>query len=200
LARSNLSLTIANMMLRRGGYEPVGITYPSRHRSLGELAEYVHGRLPEFGDRRIHFLTHSMGGLVTRRLLREHRPENLGRVVMLAPPNKGSQLASRLRDSEVFRWVMGPAAQQLGAGTQQVEELVGPVDFELGVITGDRPLALFKRLLHAPHDGRVSVDEARIEGMADFLVVPRGHAFIMNDPVVIRQAMHFFENGRFERR
>lgn len=200
LARSNLSLLFANLLLRRAGYEPVSIDYPSRSRSLEELAEHVRDRLPAGDDRRIHFLTHSMGGLVVRCLLRERRPVNLGRVVMLAPPNQGSQLAGRLRDRGLFRWVMGPAAQQLGAGQAEVGQILGPVDFDLGVITGDRPLKAFARLIRPPHDGRVRVEEAQIEGMTDFLVVPRGHAFIMNDPVVIRQAVHFFETGKFERR
>lgn len=197
LARSNLSLVVANLRLRRAGYEPIGIYYPSRSHSLEELASHVRAKLPDNGDRRIHFLTHSMGGLVARGLLREHRPPNLGRVVMLAPPNQGSQLAAKLRDLELFRRIMGPAAQQLGAGREQVAELFGAIDFELGVITGDRPLRAFSRLIRPPHDGRVSVEEAKIEGMTDFLVVPRGHAFIMNDAEVIRQAIRFFESGRF---
>ena len=154
-------------------------------------------RLPGAGGR-IHFLTHSMGGLVARYLLRVDRPEHLGRVVMLAPPNQGSQVAAKLRGLELFRKVMGPAAQQLGSGTERIADLLGPVDFELGVITGDRPLGQpTARMIEGPNDGKVAVDEARVEGMRDFLVVHRGHTFIMNDPEVIGQAAHFFETGRF---
>ncbi len=204
LGRTNLSLLLPNLLLRRAGYRPVGIFYPSRSASIEELARSVRRRLPEGGGGRIHFLTHSMGGLVARYLLRTERPRNLGRVVMLAPPNQGSRLAGKLRELELFRRVMGPAAQQLGAGRERVADLLGPVDFELGVITGDRPRVKLLEWLApgesaGPSDGKVAVDEARIDGMADFLVVHRGHTFIMNDPEVIRQAAHFFEHGRFDR-
>lgn len=200
LGRTNLSLLLAHLSLRRAGYEPVGIFYPSRSGSIEELAAYVRGRLPRRDDRRIHFLTHSMGGLVARYLLNADRPANLGRVVMLAPPNQGSQLAAKLKDLELFRRVMGPAIDQLGAGSDRLAELLGPVDFDLGVVAGDRPRTnLLGRMIAGPSDGKVAVDEAKVEGMTDFLVVHRGHTFIMNDREVIRQALHFFEHGRFER-
>lgn len=200
LGRTSLSLLMARVLLRRAGLEPVGIYYPSRSRSIEELAQYVRKRLPERAGGKVHFLTHSMGGLVVRYLLRFDRPDNLGRVVMLAPPNQGSQLAVKLRQLGIFEKVLGPAARQLGAGPEHLRELLGPIDFELGVITGDRPRGtLLARLIRGPSDGKVAVDEARVEGMADFLVVHRGHTFIMNDPRVIRQAAHFFEHGRFDR-
>ncbi len=199
LGRTSLSLYIAGRELRRAGYDPVGIYYPSRSGSIEELARHVRRRLPERPGATIHFLTHSMGGMVARYLIRHQRPGDLGRVVMLAPPNQGSQLARRLRSVELFQRVMGPAALQLGAGQQKIMDLLGPVDFELGVITGDRPrIGLLARLIRGPSDGKVAVDEARIEGMSDFLVVHRGHTFVMNDPEVIRQAIRFFETGRFE--
>ena len=200
LGRTHLSLLLPNLQLRWYGYSPVGIDYPSRSGSIEELARHVRGRLPANAHGRIHFLTHSMGGLVARYLLNVDRPENLGRVVMLAPPNQGSQLAGKLRDLELFKQVMGPAAQQLGEDSERLAELLGPVDFDLGVIAGDRPRAtLLGRLIRGPSDGKVAVDEARVEGMKDFLVVHRGHTFIMNDPEVIRQAARFFETGRFAR-
>lgn len=200
LGRTHLSLLLTGHRLRRAGYEPVSIYYRSRSGSIESLASYVRKRLPESEGRKIHILTHSMGGMVARYLLRYERPGNLGRVVMLAPPNQGSQLARRLRSMELFQRVMGPAALQLGAGRQKVMDLLGPVDFDLGVITGDRPRgSLLGRLIHGPSDGKVAVDEARVEGMSDFLVVHRGHTFIMNDPEIVRQAVFFFENGRFEK-
>ncbi len=198
LGRTHLSLLVANLLLRREGYQPVGIFYPSRSGSIENLAGYVRKRLPAT-EGRIHFLTHSMGGLVARYLLRADRPKRLGRVVMLAPPNQGSQVAAKLRDLGFFRAVMGPAAQQLGSGRESLADLLGPVDFDLGVITGDKPVAQpTAGMIDGPSDGKVAVDEARVDGMADFLVVHRGHTFIMNDPEVIRQAVYFFATGRFD--
>lgn len=199
LGRTSLSLLIAHALLRKAGYRCVSIHYPSRSRTIEELARYVRARLPDGTEGKVHFLTHSMGGLIARYLLRFDRPASLGRVVMLAPPNQGSQLAGRLRRSGIFEKVLGPAAKQLGSGSELLAELLGPIDFELGVITGDRPRGTpLARLIRGPSDGKVAIDEARIDGMADFLVVHRGHTFIMNDPKVIRQAAHFFETGSFE--
>jgi pimeloyl-ACP methyl ester carboxylesterase len=197
LWRTPLSWTFPRRRLRSAGYRAVGIHYPSFARPIEDLARIVADRLPTDRTGRIHFLTHSLGGLVVRALLQTDRPPNLGRVVMLSPPNRGSQLARRLARSRVFSAAAGPAGQQLASSPEVMGELLGPIDFDLGVIIGDKALPLTSRHISGINDGKVAVDEARIDGMRDFLVVHRGHAFIMNDPAVLKQAMHFFEHGSF---
>jgi pimeloyl-ACP methyl ester carboxylesterase len=197
LWRTPLSWLFPRQRLRSAGYRAVGIHYPSYARPIEELADFVARRLPTGGPGRIHFLTHSLGGLVVRYLLRTERPANLGRVVMLSPPNQGSQLARKLTRSRVFSAAAGPAGQQLASSPEAMSALAGPIDFDLGVIIGDKALPLTSRHIRGTNDGKVALDEARIEGMKDFLVVHRGHAFIMNDPSVLRQAVHFFEHGSF---
>ena len=118
---------------------------------------------------------------------------------MLAPPNQGSQLANRLGDSQLFRAATGPAGQQLRAGPDSVAARLGPVDYMVGVIAGNKVINPLSRLLAGESDGKVTLEEARLEGMADFLTVPRGHTFIMNDPRVIDQTIHFFRKGKFAR-
>jgi hypothetical protein len=102
-------------------------------------------------------------------------------------------------DGRLYRLATGPAGEQLGLGADQLSCLLGPVDFELGVITGSRGLNPLRFVIQGPSNGRLAVEEAMVEGMTDLLVVRRGHTFIMNDPRVIDQAIHFFRHGRFAR-
>ena len=96
LWRTPMSWVFPQRRLRAAGYQAVSINYPSYARPIEDLAHFVARRLPANPTGRIHFLTHSLGGLVVRYLLRTERPANLGRVVMLSPPYQGSQLARRL--------------------------------------------------------------------------------------------------------
>ena len=199
LGRTPWSFLLTRRRLAAAGFRAVGIRYPSRRRPIEDLARVVAARLPAVSDGRLHFLTHSLGGIIVRQLLGQARPENLGRVVMLCPPNQGSRLAERLRPNPLFRFATGPAGQQLGAANEGPIADLGPVDFETGIITGVRRANPLRRLIRGESDGKVAVDEAKVDGMADFLVVPCGHTFIMNDPTVMDQAIHFFRHGRFAR-
>jgi pimeloyl-ACP methyl ester carboxylesterase len=197
LWRTHLSFLVPYLRLPREGFKPVGIRYPARTRPLDELAQHVAARLPRPAAGRLHFLTHSLGGLVVRRLLRDHRPPNLGRVVMLSPPNQGSQLARRLQHSRFFRVAAGPVGLHLASDAEALNVLLGPVDYELGVIVGSVTRGLGRSMIEGPSDGRVSVEEARVDGMLDFLVVRCGHMLIMNNAAVLDQAVHFFRHGMF---
>ena len=203
LGRTRLSMLIPQQRLKSAGFDVINIQYSSRSKPIEQLAEAVHSELCrriEDPQRRVHFLTHSLGGLVVRALLARHEFDvNLGNVVMLAPPNQGSQLANRFGDSPLFRATTGPAGQQLRAGPGGVISKLGPVDYIVGVISGNKAISPLSRLLSGDSDGKVTLEETRLEGMADFLTVPRGHTFIMNDPRVIDQAIHFFRNGKFAR-
>jgi pimeloyl-ACP methyl ester carboxylesterase len=196
LGRSPLTFRFAEQRLRRAGFATTNIGYPSRRAPIEALADGVAQRLPVGADP-LHFLTHSMGGIVLRCLVQRRRPEHLGRVVMLGPPNGGSQLATRLQPRWYYRLLMGPAGQQLGIDPASVPRLLGPVDFPLGVIAGNRSLDPFRFLVAGVSDGKVALEETRVEGMSDWCCLPRGHGFLMFDARVIDQAVHFFRHGRF---
>jgi hypothetical protein len=201
LGRTALSMVVPQLLLRSAGFTPVNIQYPSRREPIPALARRVAAdlerRIPD-RERPVHFLTHSMGGIVLRTLLAQGRPGfRLGSVVMLAPPNKGSHLAQKLASNLLFRAATGPAGQQLGTGPDSVPTRLGPADYQVGIIAGDSATAPWALLSEGPSDGTVRIDETALEGMADFLVVPRGHTFIMNDPAVVEQAIHFFRHGKF---
>lgn len=203
LGRTRWSFWRMEQALRREGYHVVNLTYPSRKQSVEDLARdhlapLIAAQAPAT---RLHFVTHSMGGILLRCHLRDHRIPNLGRVVMLAPPNAGSALADALKPTWLYRTVNGPAGQQLG--TDGLPRALGPWPGgpgTLGVIAGDVSLnPLFSATLTGPNDGKVTVASARLGGMADFLVVPHSHTWLGWRRPVIEQVRVFLRDGQFAR-
>lgn len=203
LKRTRASMWPAALMARRRGYAVLNWGYPSSRRGiLGHAAALRRdlGALPPLGDGRIHFLTHSLGGIVVRALLAFGPPPNVGRVVMLGPPNAGNEIAEHLRHTRLFRRVMGPSGLELGTGAESVPRRLQDATFELGVIAGMRRRpALFGRWIGTPNDGLVSVSATRLVGMRDHLIVSGGHAFLPWNPRALSQAFTFLSTGRFAR-
>ncbi|HMB89334.1 MAG TPA: alpha/beta fold hydrolase [Rhodothermales bacterium] len=204
LARSARSMEKLAARLGREGYGVVNIDYPSTRHSIADLTEnMLVDKLPALAAKAtsIHFVTHSMGGILVRQYLAHHRLPKLGRVVMLSPPNRGSEVVDRLRDSVFFRWLNGPAGQELGTDPMSVPCQLRPVDFDLGVITGNRVIEPWLAwMIPGESDGKVAVESARIEGMRDFLVVPYSHTFIMQRKAVMEQVVCFLRTGKFNAR
>jgi triacylglycerol lipase len=203
LWRSELSMLPVARDLDQAGYTVANITYPSIRYSIPDLAEQaVSEGLQECREAlasRIHFVTHSLGGILVRQYLAQKTIPELGRVVMLSPPNQGSQLADYVHSIRFLRWLEPEAVVQLGTGVSSVPLQLGPVDFELGVIAGRKDGWLgWPGAPDEPGDGTVAVDEARVEGMVDFLELPASHTFIMWNREVQAQVIFFLQNGRFE--
>lgn len=188
--------------LSNQGYSVLNIDYPSRKHQIPELAKMVRKEVVSKTAKteKVHFVTHSMGGIVLRYIQKHDPLPNLGRAVMLSPPNHGSELVDLLGSLWIFEFINGPAGKQLGTGESDICRSLGRVDFELGVITGNKSINWINSfIIPGEDDGKVSIESAKVEGMADFLVVHRSHPFIMDNKEVINQCLHFIKNGYFKK-
>jgi triacylglycerol lipase len=202
LGRTRHSLwPVAREAMRRR-YRVHNLGYPSRREPIERLAELVGQRVREIADSGgpVDVVTHSMGGIVLRAAVASEAlpADRVRRVVMLAPPNHGSELADRLRDYRVYRLALGPAGQQIGTNDESVPRRLPAPPFELGIIAGRRSgNPLFARVLGAEGDGKVTVASAQLEGMRELVVVDRAHTFIMWAPDVLAHIFTFLQTGRF---
>ncbi|KQP82774.1 alpha/beta hydrolase [Methylobacterium sp. Leaf117] len=202
LARRAASMTRLEGTFRAAGFATLNLDYPSRTAGLGDLVTVIGPPAAAFAARvrTLHVVTHSMGGLLARAWLRTQRPANLGRVVMLGPPNGGSEVADRLHGFRAYRRFFGPAGAQLTTRPDdRLRDLLGAIDYPLGVIAGDRTLYPVESwlMLRAANDGRVTVQRTRVAGMADHITLHASHGLMMRNPAVIAETLRFLRTGGF---
>lgn len=204
LCRTERSMGRMAAALEAEGYAVVNVDYPSREMTIEGMAASTIALALE--DQRlanvekIHVVTHSLGGILLRQYLRTNRIDRLGRVVMLGPPNGGSEVVDALGDSQLFSWINGPAGRQLGTGSDSVPNRLGAVDFDLGVIAGDRSInGINSWMIEGPDDGKVSVERTKVAGMRDHVVLHVVHPYLASNRNAIRETIHYLRNGRFRR-
>ena len=202
LSRTSKSFQKMENHLKQIGFDVLNIDYPSRKYDIQTLtSKFIRPAIQNHctdKEKKIHFVTHSMGGIIVRYYLKTYPMENIGRVVMLSPPNQGSKVVDFLKDQTTIRKIMGPAFDQLSTDPNGFVNTLGDVDGEVGIITGTRSINWINSIIiPGEDDGKVSVDRARLKNMKDFLVVKRTHPLIMNADEVLDAVVYFIENGNF---
>lgn len=200
LGRTDRSMRPLADRLVAAGFEVCNLRYPSTSLTPDKLVAKLDAEISACGAHasRLDFVGHSLGGILVRAYLAEKQPANLGRVVMLAPPNGGSEYVDLLGRSHLFRWILGPTAIELGTGPMSLPHRLPRPTFELGVIAGTRSLNPFSAwVLPGDHDGTVTVASTKLDGMKDFLAVASNHTFIMRSDAVGTAVINFLRYGFF---
>ena len=213
LGRTSKSMDKIQEALVQAGFHTVNFDYPSRKSSVEQLATNhipdAIARCQELHPDRIHFVTHSLGGIVARMAIQQQRPDNFGRIVMLSPPNRGSEAADVLQNRWLYSWINGPAGQELSTSPDSIPNQLGPADYPAGIIMGEDQTffdawvaSLYsgadgEAVFSGPNDGKISIERAKLKGMTDFIVVPENHTHIMKSEYVHYQTVEFLNHGRF---
>ena len=201
LARTSSSMGGMENFLKDHNFSVTNLDYPSRKFTIPELAEPIRRRISEDSKaqnaQKVHFVTHSMGGILLRQIQKTEPLPNLGRTVMLGPPNKGSEIVDKIGNMKIFKMLNGPASLQLGTGKESTPNKLGPVDFELCVIAGTRSNnPILSQMIPGTDEGKVSILRAQVEGMKEFIQVKSPHPFLMNNRTVRKVTLHFLQTGK----
>lgn len=202
LARTANSMNALEHRLSQKDFLVINVDYPSRKHDIDKLASLAIkpalAKCPK--NHSINFVTHSLGGILVRQYLSKNTLDQLNRVVMLGPPNKGSEVVDKLKEIPGFHFLNGNAGLQLGTGKASVPNSLGEANYELGIIAGTKSVNwILSTLIPNTDDGKVSVESTKLDGMSDHIEMPVTHTFMMNNKKVITQVINFLESGNFNR-
>ncbi|MCC2646219.1 MAG: alpha/beta fold hydrolase [Rickettsiaceae bacterium] len=202
--RSSKSMRSIESLLVSHNYKVINIDYPSRQFNLTDIThKKVKPLIVEClnKEEKIHFVGYSMGGVITKHFIETHQVPNLGNVVFIASPIKGSDISAKLSKNSFFRLIFGPAAADLSTESDFVKSLKEEIFYPLGIITASishNPLtSLF--LLPGPNDGTVTLASTRIKGIADHIIINANHNSIINLEETHKQVLSFLKNRSFKK-
>jgi pimeloyl-ACP methyl ester carboxylesterase len=200
--RTKRSMRTLEKALIKQGYQVLNMGYPSTKKRITEIASVIFdemNQISSISEYKIHFVAYSMGCLVVRELLAKHPINNVGNIVMIAPPNQGSEVADFLENNFLYKHFYGPAGMELTTHFARLNPFPR-VQHRFGVIAGNvclDPISYF--ILPKDNDGKVTIESTKLEGMSDHIVLPCSHTFIIINKVVIEQVKYFLRNGQFSR-
>lgn len=185
--------------LSDAGFSTLNIPYPSGRLPIHILADRVRSEISRVAHQQpVHFITHSLGGIIVRKLLNDGVAWEAGRVIMLAPPNRGSEIVDWSKRHPLLHQVLGPAGRALGSDGVPAELAAIPESIEAAVIMGNRSsIPLFRNLLGPDNDGILATQQGHIDGLRGFSVINADHTFIQMHPETIRLCLHFLKTGEW---
>lgn len=201
--RTNRSMSGLSKFLEKSGFIVLNLDYPSTKYSIENLADIIAPQIQKFAEKtsgKLHFVGYSMGGLLIRAYLKNHQPNNLGKIVMLGTPNKGSEVADFLQNFWLYKKLYGPAGQQLITNQTVFEKIFNSLEgLEVGIIAGNKPIdPISSRIIGKPNDGKVSIESTSIKDVKDKVLVPCSHTFFPSNRKVWLQVLSFLQTGLFK--
>lgn len=202
LGRSGISMRSIEKALIQADYTVVNTQYSAKGKTVSELTQSV---IPEaltqcHLDTHIHFVTHSLGGILLREYLSQQTIPKLKRVVMLGPPNQGSEVADTLNNSPLYFILKNEAVLELGTDTNSKPNTLDSIDAELGIIAGNKSINwILSSIIPGDDDGKVSIENTKLDEMVDHIILPTTHTFMIKNKQAIIQIVYFLEHGVFSR-
>jgi len=200
LGRGKSAMRLLASRLEDAGFLTKIIKYKSLNASPKEILETVTEQINTFcRDKKqtIHFAGHSLGGLLVRAYLDSNKVENLGRVVLIGTPNKGTPLVDKFQDSWLLK-LMGETTLSLGTDENSFPNSIGPPYYPAGIIAGSSTIINNEKILPGDDDGVVPVESAKLDGMTDMIVINAGHSMLRYNKDAADAAIHFLKHGRFK--
>lgn len=202
ILRGNRCMRKIAQNLETNGFAVLNLNYPSTKHKIQDLADIIASDVQSFAsqiDGKLHFVGHSMGGLLSRTYLHKYQNHDVGRVVLLGVPNSGSEAADFFQNWRLYKWLYGASGQQL-ITKGDLAEIIGKPYYEVGAIAGNKtvdPICSF--IIKQPNDGKVSLKSALLESAHDKIILPASHTSMPSHPQVIAQTLYFLQNGAFRR-
>jgi pimeloyl-ACP methyl ester carboxylesterase len=188
-------MTVLRRRLAQAGYDARQFTYPSVREPPSANAMALQAFVRELDGDRLHFVGHSLGGIVIRHLFHDYPGQRPGRVVTLGTPHRASTAAVKLARWLPGRFALGQSVRQglLGGlppwpGDRELGSIAGTLRMGMGMVIPDIP---------TPNDGTVALEETRIPGMRDHVTLPVSHFGLLLSRRVFHEIDHFLKHGRF---
>jgi pimeloyl-ACP methyl ester carboxylesterase len=200
LGRSNTSMWLLASRLEDAGYYVQRVGYSSLHQNPDEILKDISSQINQCCQKHaqsVHFVGHSLGGLMVRAYLQNSQVDKLGRVVLLGTPNKGTEAADYFSNSWLME-ILGPTAKALGTDADSFPRSLEAPYYPVGIIAGELKSKFNDHVIPGKDDGLVSVEATKIDDMTDFIIIETGHSRMRYNSEVADQTIEFIKNGVFK--